>query len=130
MSNRLELVAKGGILRLILDKWCKCYLVSGEEIYLGADTIDVVISKLLTITSTNPIQTPYRLESTDVGNVLNLSEAHHCLYATNYYDTQKLFWQDASINPVKIVGMQELTDMDRAIWRRELEKLQNTINLE
>lgn len=115
-------MAKGGILRLVLDKWCKCYLVSDQEKYLGADTMQVVITNLLDIIGPNSIKTTAKLDGEDVENVLCLSEAHHCLYVTDYNGTQKLYWQDASTDPPMIVGMQELTDVDRNDWRAELEK--------
>ena len=81
----LSLQGDGGTLSLEVvsdNGWCRCYLEAGEWIFLGADDIQHIASRLLGVLSDDDELVPAagQLEGYDVRCALLLSEAHHALY--------------------------------------------------
>ncbi len=106
----LEMVGDNG--------WCRCYLHSDERIFLGADIIEHIASRLLGALGEDLELAPSsgQIDGKDVRCALLLSEAHHALYVAIEGQNRVLLWQNANATPMLIVGVIKLSPEQRQRW--------------
>lgn len=103
------------------SRWCKCWLIKGEEIvFLGAESLKYVMDHLLSGLDNNSKKTVGNLLGYDVWWVLSLAEAHHTLYAAMANEDRILLWQDKNANVISTV---RLSQIQYLLWHDQLENL-------
>lgn len=113
----IALQSPEGELRLSTDEtgWCTVeVLASGARYELGADTLDVVKTKLargLDQELTGP--SSGTIEGADVRWVLSLAERHCSVYVANVGGQRVLFFQGADGSSLERL---KLSESDRARW--------------
>ncbi|MDQ2687309.1 MAG: hypothetical protein M3Y28_05525, partial [Armatimonadota bacterium] len=107
--------------------WCLCSLMGNNRIYLGAETADYLLPRLLDAVDGRPGGVPPsgEIAGRSVHWALSLSEAHHALYYADYGPQRLLFWQNAQQAPVTLVGTITLSPEQRRQWRAQLEAFLN-----
>lgn len=128
MVNTLSLSADSSslVIETSANGWAKCYLVAEERIYLGADDIVTVLTRLRDAVDTQkPLDCPdgWILEGLPVAWRLSLAEVHHVLYVADDGLDRVLFWQNADADPVFIAGVMRLSPAIRQQWVQALSKV-------
>lgn len=127
MSDTLALQGDGGTLFLEVvsdDGWCRCYLETGSRVFLGADDVQHIASRLLGALGEDDELAPVagQIEGSDVRCALLLSEAHHALsIATNGLE-RVLIWQNARPADLPIVGIIRLSPEQRHYWLAQIKE--------
>jgi hypothetical protein len=127
MAATLTLEGRGGslIIEVAVSErgWSRCCLPGRERIYLGAETADVLFSKLLEAVAEDlPLGTALgRIHGYPVHWVLSLSESHYVLYVADDGAERLLLWQDADQNPVSIAATLRLSFEQRRQWKNQIE---------
>lgn len=118
----VNLNGEGGTLRIDIGEndWSRCELVTDEEeIYLGAETKEILVERLL-----NGLRIDATIDGEIEGRkvrwVLSLSEAHASLYASTDAADRTLFCQDKN---GAVIGRISLSSGRSEEWRRQLEAL-------
>jgi hypothetical protein len=123
-AKSLSLEGQGGALLLDLGLnelgWSRCYLVADRRIYLGAETLGYVVSKLLHLIDSEDAPILGEIDGVAVRGGLALAEAHHVLYASANLPELTLFCQGAHAGPVRLVGRITLSPEQRAEWSTKL----------
>ena len=94
--------------------------MTSERIYLGAETLSYLVSRLLTALSHDPEEVIGEISGHKVRWVLSLTEAHCTLYVAVCHSERILFWQNAE---AKVIGTIKLSEVEMAQWRKQLEML-------
>ena len=105
--------------------WARCFLLDGRRIYLGADSIGIVLTRLRdAVDVTKPLDCPdgRRLEGLPVSWRLSLAAAHHVLYVGDDRADRVLFWQNTLTSPVSIAGVMRLSPAQSQQWVKTLNK--------
>jgi hypothetical protein len=126
MATTLKLYTNDCCLQIerISDKWYECKFLSGESsVRLGAETPNYIKQHLLSGLTEGPKTWAGQLEGREVYWVLSLAENHHVLYAAIENTGIVLYWQDAVVEPVRIIAKMHLSTEVCMEWRRQLEQL-------
>ena len=105
--------------------WAKLTLVGQNEVYLGADVIERVCSRLIGYLTNDDVlgrASAGKIDGHSVYCLLLLSEAHHALYVTGPNTETLLFWQNANSEPVFIAGVMRLSPAQSQQWVQTLSK--------
>ncbi|MBI1928593.1 hypothetical protein HYR99_30665 [Candidatus Poribacteria bacterium] len=102
------------------DRWSQCYLVASERIYLGAETLSYLVSRLLSALSSDTEEVIGEISGHKIRWVLSLAEGHCTLYVARCHSERILFWQNAE---AKVIGTITLSQVEMAQWRKQLEML-------
>ena len=103
--------------------WAKLTLVGQNEVYLGADIIDRVCTRLIGYLENDDLlgrASAGKIDGHSVYCLLLLSEAHHALYVTGPGPENLLFWQDARTSPVSIAAVMRLSPAQSQQWVQTL----------
>ncbi len=103
--------------------WARCFLVEEKRTYLGADSIEIVLTRLRDAVDTRkPLDCPdgWELEGLPVAWRLSLAEVHHVLYVGEDEADRVLFWQNARTSPVSIAGVMRLSPAQHQQWVQAL----------
>ena len=128
MVKTFTLFADKDALRLDVAEngWAKLTLLGQNEVYLGADVIDRVCSRLVGYLTNEDVlgrASAGEIDGHSVYCLLLLSEAHHALYVTGPGSESLLFWQNARTSPVSIVGIMRLLPAQRQDWIQTLSRV-------
>ena len=99
--------------------WARCFLVEDKRIYLGADSIEIVLARLRdAVDAMKPLDCSagWKLEGLPVAWRLSLAEVHHVLYVGEDEADRVLFWQNAHTSPVSIAGIMRLSPAQCQQW--------------
>ena len=127
MPDTLALQGGGGTLSLEIvseNGWCRCYLETGERIFLGADDVRHIASRLLGALGNEDelASVVGQVEGYDVRCSLLLSEVHHALYVAVEGQERVLLWQHANGTPMLIVGTIKVSPEQRHCWLSQIKE--------
>lgn len=125
MVNILSLAAQENSLHIEANEngWARLTLIGEEHIYLGADSIEVIASRLLNYLRSGDVlgrASAGEMNGYRVACLLLLSEAHHALYVASSGSDRLLFWQNAHSSPVFLAGVMRLSASQRRQWTQSL----------
>ena len=128
MVKTCNLIAETNSLRIEVneDGWARLTLVGEECVYLGADSVEVVASRLMNyLEDGDVLGRGYggEMDGFAVACLLLLSEAHHALYVADSGSDRLLFWQNAHSAPVFLAGVMRLSLSQRRQWTQALAKV-------
>jgi hypothetical protein len=119
--------AQGGALQIESDadnpEWLKCYLILGERVFLGANTLEYLSRHLLAALTSQHFKPTYDHAGTPIAWVMSLTERHCMLYASSPFPVQYFFWMNATTDPVTWAEPLILLPAQRAAWSTTLKSL-------
>ena len=105
--------------------WTRCYLLTPQRIFLGADGLPYVTAGLLkAVGDVLGDDLPSgEIAGHRVQCAFLLCEAHHALYYADDGQDRLLFWQNAHSSPMPVVGTIRLSPAQRRQWQMQLNAL-------
>lgn len=135
MGTELILEGNGGglLIETAVNElgWSQCYLLGEKRVYLGAESADYLLPRLLDVVDggITAYASTDEIEGRPVHWALSLSEVHHALYVADDGPDTLLFWQDARKEPVAVVGTIRLSPERCRQWETHLRASLNNYQL-
>jgi len=104
--------------------WSQCWLLQNNKDprFLGADSLKIILSRLLDGLDNNSRQSEGKLGDYEAYWVLSLAEAHHALYIAKDGTERILLWQDAD-RGISVVCEMRLSQNECSEWISKLRAL-------